>query len=125
MALLSSRLPLPSFLMGGIVPHTGAAMRSDEIEAVGIDDDGSLWVKPATCTFPFIYRAGVEVNWDDRRHCLYAPKPREWSYSKWFRQIIDAAQSEYGTELRIVPTTFWSNVAASLRQEISTSVDEG
>ncbi|WP_370870782.1 hypothetical protein [Bradyrhizobium sp.] len=123
MALLS--FAIAPILMGGIIPNAGTEMRSDEIEAVGIDGDGSLWVKPASCTFPFIYRAAMEVNWDDGRQCLYAPKPREWSYSKWFRQIIDAARSEYGTELRIVPTTSWSNVEVSLRREFSASIDGG
>jgi hypothetical protein len=96
-------------------------MQSDDIEAVGIDDDGSLWVKPATCTFPFIYRAGMGVHWDDHRRCLCAPKPNELSYLNWFQRITDATLSEYGTELRIVPTTSWSKVEASLQKEISAS----
>jgi len=73
-------------------------MRADEIEAVGIEGNGSLWVKPATSTFPFIYREAMEVHWDDERRCLYSPKPREWSYLRWFRQIRDAARDQ-GTEL--------------------------
>ena len=100
-------------------------MRSDDIEAVGIDEDGSLWIKPATCSFPFIYRVGMDVHWDGERRYLYAPKPREWSYCNWFRQIKEAARREYGTELKIVTTTSWFNVESKLRQEISASVDAG
>jgi hypothetical protein len=98
-------------------------MRSDEIEAMGIDDNGSLWIKPATCAFPFIYRAAMGVDWDDGRRCLYTPKPRERSYFDWFRAITEAARREYGTELKIVPTTSWSNVEASVRQGILASVE--
>jgi hypothetical protein len=100
-------------------------MRSDEIEAVGIDDNGSLWIKPADCSFPFIYRAGMGVYWDDERRCLYASKPRELSYCKWFRQIKEAARREYRTELKIVPRTTWSNVEANLRQDILALADTG
>lgn len=31
-------------------------MRTDTIEAVGIDAGGSLWAKPAAASFPLIYR---------------------------------------------------------------------
>lgn len=31
-------------------------MRRDRIRAIGIDDDGRLWVQPATETFSLIYR---------------------------------------------------------------------
>jgi len=98
-------------------------MRVDEIEAVGIDGNGSLWVKPASSSFPLIYRAAMEVQWDEGRRCLYAPKPRDWSYASWFRQITDAARREYDTELRIVPTTSWLNVDANLQQEILASAN--
>ena len=94
-------------------------MQSDDIEAVGIDANGSLWIKPATCTFPLIYRSGMEVQWDEKRRCLYSPKPREWSYLKWFGQITDAVRGEYCTELRIAPTTSWDNVDENLQLEIS------
>jgi len=100
----------------------GEQMRSDEIEAVGIDGNGSLWIRPATSTFPLIYRAAMQVHWDDGRRCLYVPKPLEWSYPRWFRQITDAARREYGTELRIAPTTSWSNVEPDLQREILASI---
>jgi len=53
-------------------------MQTDLIEAVGIDESGSLWVKPATATFPYIYREAMEVHRDAERACLYSPKPRKW-----------------------------------------------
>jgi hypothetical protein len=48
-------------------------MRTDAIAAIGIDEDGSLWVKPATATFPFIYREAMDVKWDAERLRLSAP----------------------------------------------------
>jgi hypothetical protein len=79
-------------------------MRIDVIEAIGVDERGSLWVKPATASFPFVYREAMEVRWDDNRGCLCGPMPREWSYLKWFRQIREAAHRQ-GTDLTIAATT--------------------
>jgi hypothetical protein len=64
-------------------------MLRDSIEALGIAPDGSPWVRPANATFPYIYREAMEVHWDADRRCLYGPKPREWSYIDWFKQIRD------------------------------------
>jgi len=93
-------------------------MRADTIDAIGIDDRGSLWVKPANSIFPNIYREAMEVQWDPNRRCLYGPPPRKWSYADWFRQIA-AAASEQGVQLSIAPTTTWSGVAPDIRDAIT------
>jgi hypothetical protein len=93
-------------------------MKVDMIEAIGIDDSGSLWVKPATCTFRSIYREAMEVHWDPERLCLFAPKPREWSYCDWFRQI-KAAASEQGVDLWLTPATRWSNIDVDLQSKMA------
>ena len=90
-------------------------MRTDAIEEVGIDQNGSLWVRPATATFPYIYREAMEVHWDAERRCLYSPKPREWSYLSWFRQIVCGARYQ-GVELVLKPETLWSGIDDELRQ---------
>ncbi len=90
-------------------------MQTDDIEAVGIDNARSLWVKPATATFPYIYREAMEVQWDPKRVCLYSPKPREWSYIDWFAQIRAAALNQ-GVDLRIGPATAWIGVDPELRR---------
>lgn len=95
-------------------------MEVDLIEALGLDESGSLWVKPTTSTFPYIYREAMEVGWDPERLCLFSPKPREWSYPRWFQQIRAAARQQ-GAYLRLGPTTRWSNIDASLRHEIAVS----
>jgi hypothetical protein len=93
-------------------------MQTDTIEAIGIDEQGSLWVKPSAATFPYIYREAMEVHWDPKRQCLYSPRPREWSYGVWFKQITEAAR-EQGVELRIEQTTLWSGIDADLQTAIS------
>ncbi len=93
-------------------------MRTDAIEAIGIDEGGSLWVKPATATFPLIYREAMDVHWDAERLCLVGPKPREWSYAAWFKQIRKAAR-EQGVDLKLGPATAWSGIDAELRQTLA------
>ena len=92
-------------------------MKADAIEALGIDDAGSLWVRPATATLPHIHLEAMQVSWDKERLCLYSPKPREWSYTDWFKQIVSAAQRQ-GVVLTLETTTAWSNIDDELRRQI-------
>jgi len=81
----------------------------DTIRQVEIDEAGRLLVTPDSTRFPYIYREAMEVHWDDARGFLFAPKPREWSYLDWFRQILEAAKAQ-GGELRLSERTRWINV---------------
>ena len=76
-------------------------MTTDRIAELAIDDAGRLCVKPTTATFPFIWREAMEVHWDPHGGFLYSPKPREWSYADWLRQILSAAKetSRYSLQL--------------------------
>jgi hypothetical protein len=93
-------------------------MTIDEIVEVRIDEGGRLLVRPQVGTFPHIYRAAMEVRWDSDNRALFSPKPREWSYLRWFQQIVAAAADEYGVRLIITPRTTWSDVPDALRAEI-------
>jgi hypothetical protein len=73
-------------------------MNSEKISEIAIDDSGRLTVKPNKQKFELIYRSALEVHWDDKKECLYSPKPREWTYLDWYKQIISAVESEYGYE---------------------------
>ena len=75
-------------------------------------------VKPATATFPYIYREAMAVHWDAERLRLYGPKPRDWSYVRWFKQIGDAAR-EQGVQLELRHTTLWTGVDPELRQAMT------
>ena len=92
-------------------------MKQDLIAAIAIDEAGRLHVVPSRCTFPLIYREGMEVHWDADRHSLHSPPPRQWSYPRWFQQIRAAARAQ-GCELHVGTETRWRNVAPGLQVEI-------
>lgn len=91
-----------------------------EVAEISIDEKGRLLIHPseANDSFQYVYRAGAEVNWDQARSCFACPKPREWSYSRWFQHVRDAVRGELGLELKITARTAWTNVADVLREEI-------
>ena len=94
------------------------SITEDQIVELGIDGDERLFLRPRAGTFSHIYRAAMQVEWDPVRLVLQSPKPREWSYLDWFRQIIAAAASEYSVRLKSTPATIWTNVPEVLRAEI-------
>lgn len=93
-------------------------MAQENIAEVGIDEVGRLYVRPTSTSFDYIYRAAMEVKWDAANRRLSSPKPREWTYLDWFKQIVAAAADEYGTALRVTPDTGWTDVPAELQDEI-------
>ncbi|MGY1426495.1 hypothetical protein [Lysobacter sp. A289] len=92
-------------------------MEIDQVATVEIDQEGRLHIVPATQEFPYVYREAMEVSWDPARRTLNSPVPREWSYGRWFRQIL-AASSAQGVQLAIGPGTQWVNVPDSVRVEV-------
>jgi hypothetical protein len=96
-------------------------MKEEAIVEVGIDADERLYLRPSNTSFDYIYRAGMEVNWDAEQKRLFSPKPREWTYLQWFNQITAAAAGEHGVRLRLTPATVWSNVPDQLKAMIATS----
>ena len=96
-------------------------MNEDDIVSVEIDEKGRLRVKPALQTFAQIYRAAMEVGWDPDRRCLFSPKPREWTYPMWFRQIVAAASEEYGVRLNLTPRTAWIIISDETMAEMVNS----
>ncbi|MBP7981735.1 MAG: hypothetical protein KAY90_01950 [Arenimonas sp.] len=97
-------------------------MQSDQITKVLIDTEARLCITPSKESFPLIYRSAMEVHWDVPGKFLYSPSPREWSYSKWFMQILSAVKSEYGFSLLITPQTDWGNIPADVKTEILSSI---
>ncbi len=97
-------------------------MHIDNITEIGIDDSGRLYVKPEKEKITMIYRAAMEVHWDTKYEFLYSPKPREWTYLMWYKQIISAALDEYGCKLITTPNTKWISIPDELSQEISSLV---
>lgn len=89
----------------------------DLIEEIGIDEEQRLYLKPATETFPMIYREAMEVHWNSERGYLYGAKPRKWGYIEWYQQIIKAAM-EQGCKLVVSPGVSWVNVPGELQAQI-------
>lgn len=92
-------------------------MKRERVAAVEIDADGKLCVTPTESEFQHIFLEAMEVSWDAQRSALLSPIPREWSYARWFQQIITAARAQ-GTELQLHTETRWINVPAAIRSEI-------
>ncbi|MBK7103788.1 MAG: hypothetical protein IPH62_00690 [Ignavibacteriae bacterium] len=93
-------------------------MKKEKIILLGIDEFDRLFVKPEIETFSYIYRAAMEVNWDEKRKVLFSPKPREWSYQKCFEQIINAVKNECNINLVIDENTVWENIDSKIKDEI-------
>jgi hypothetical protein len=96
-------------------------MEAIAIAKVRIDEVGRLHVIPASNPnkmFRFIYRAAMEVDWDEEEQGFYTPVPRELSYSDWCLQVVAAVQSEMGVSLRLEDATVWENVLPAVEQEI-------
>jgi hypothetical protein len=91
-------------------------MQQDAIAEIEIDATGQLHVVPSSCTFPYIYREAMEVHWNPERRSLCSPVPREWSYARWFEQIVAAAR-EQGWLLHPTTSTSWRNIPESVKAE--------
>ena len=89
-------------------------MERDTIAVVEIDEAGQLHVVPSNHSFPYIYREGMEVGWDPERRSLHSPRPREWSYARWYEQILAAAR-EQGWDLSATASTRWVNVEPGVK----------
>src|SRR5688572_9445110 len=93
-------------------------MTSDNISKAVIDTNGRLCLWSVSADFSCIWRAAMEVHWDEWGGFLCSPPPREWSYIDWFVQIVAAAKDEYGCELKITGHTEWVNGDPALRESI-------
>jgi hypothetical protein len=88
----------------------------DNIFEVGIDKCDRLYIIPLHQQFTMIWRSASEVHWDADTKSLYSPKPREWSYYKWYCHI--GTIEEHGCQLRLTNETKWVNVPDELRYQI-------
>ena len=90
----------------------------DNISEVGIDDKQRLYVRPEKQTFEFIYRAAAEVGWDSKENFLFSPKPKEWTYFDWYKQIVGVVETECNCKLLLTDKTHWSNISDELKHQI-------
>jgi hypothetical protein len=93
-------------------------MSSTPIAQIEIDAAGRLCLTPAAGEFEHIYRAATQVYWDKKGRFLYSPKPIEWTYVEWFKQIVAATKGEYGCDLRITGSTQWKEIPSELKEQL-------
>lgn len=93
-------------------------MKQAAITEVSIDAKTRLCIRPKGGDFTFVYRAGMEVGWDEANRVLFGGVPREWSYQRWFEQILAAAEGECGVRLKLTPSTVWTDVPPEVRSMI-------
>jgi hypothetical protein len=91
-------------------------MDTDYIEAIGINEEGQLYIKPCTKLFTLIWRSATQVHWNDTECYLYSPKPIEWSYLDWYKHIVTVIADE--CKLIVVDDTLWYNVDGELKEQI-------
>lgn len=92
----------------------------DEIIEIGIDSKERLFLKPKREKFPLIYRTATEVHWDEKENYLYSPKPREWNYLDWYKQITSLIETECNCRLLLTYRTTWINISDELKKQIKT-----
>ena len=92
-------------------------METDNIIEIGIDNLERLYIKPEKVKFTLIYRTATEVHWDNENHFLYSPKPKNWTYLDWYKQIIIVAE-DCNCKLIITEKTKWKNISEKLKTEI-------
>ncbi len=97
-------------------------MNREKIVEVGINKDQRLFVRPSSTIFDYIYRSASEVHWNVESAYLYGGPLRatqpEFDYVMWFRKIVAAVKSEYGTELYMNDKTKWTNIPSELADNI-------
>jgi hypothetical protein len=98
-------------------------VRKIPVAEVQIRDDGRFVVVPrlrAGEDLALIYRAAMEVSWEEASSSLVSPilRPGGWSCVDWFRQIVAAVAAEYGAKLIVDSDTSWREIAADLRRRI-------
>ncbi|RVU02384.1 hypothetical protein EOD41_00130 [Mucilaginibacter limnophilus] len=93
-------------------------MDIDHIEAIGINEQGQLYVKPCKKQFTLIWRSATQVHWNDTGSYLYSPKPTEWSYMDWYKHIVTVIADEYNCKLLVVNDTLWYSVDNELKGQI-------
>ena len=93
-------------------------MRQDSILEISIDENGRLQIRPEKEKFGLIYRSATEVHWDSKGLFLYSPRPREWTYLDWYKQIVSTIWTEYSCKLNLKNETSWTLIPKELKQSI-------
>ncbi|NKB56450.1 MAG: hypothetical protein GKS00_08950 [Alphaproteobacteria bacterium] len=88
-------------------------MKREIISAVEITETGQLMLILASggeSFYEHIYREAAGVYWSNEKKGFHsAAAPKEWSYSDWFKHIVEAAES-LDVALELGANVAWKNV---------------
>lgn len=82
-------------------------MDKNPILKIAILSDGRLGVFPEKKdgSFQHVYREAAGVYWDAELLCFKSTEIKEWSYGKWYQQILKVVASGLGILLLMTPET--------------------
>ena len=94
-------------------------MIEEKIAEIGVDELDRVYIKPLSQSFEQIYRAAMQIHWDDAQQYLCSPEINletgKWTHIQWFQQIIDSVADEYGVHLVHTSNTIWLGVSETLK----------
>ena len=96
-------------------------MKQESINRIEVLDTGELFLgleSQGQPVYEYIYRAAVGVYWDQDEIGFKSTPMKEQSCLQWFKQIVTAARSELGVELKLGSDVIWLNVPAQQKTEI-------
>ena len=95
-------------------------METAQILKVCILDDGRMAVFPDVrkAMFQHVYREASGVYWDNEFGCFLSTPPTNWSFKKWYQQIICAVRGGLGLQLILSSTTEYQAQADGFEEAI-------
>lgn len=85
-------------------------MKNMLITEIRLENTGRLVIKPETGAFPYIYRAGLSVYWDNDGRYFYNDLLQGQSLPESFKNLLKAVREEYGINLQITDLTVWCDI---------------
>ena len=68
--------------------------------------------------YQYVYREAKGVYWDNDKKGFKSTDPKNWSYSQWYRHIVDVVNSGLGVELKMGQNIEWVKVPEQDKNEI-------
>lgn len=99
-------------------------MVTQVILEIGKYHNNGLYIKPAKTSFPLIYREANGINWDVEKRVIYSEEPREWSYSEWFKFILEFIRDSTNCELILTNETKYFNLSSEEEINIKSKYEE-
>ena len=95
-------------------------MPMERVREIAIDESGRLFLAPEASSpmYPFLYRAGNGLRWDEARNAFTAFEPQQWSLEGLLAHIRTTVRGEFEVALYLTSATQWVNVPLELREKV-------